>query len=148
MTYSPVSFGPNSKGSAVSLQTSYINGTLSTLTMGTPVSVNTAGQMIPVDITNDASVSGFLGIVAQDTPNGASGLVLASGRLENLTTSFAIGDPVYINTSGALINIRPGVGIGTFNVGDFCIFVGVIVQNQYNPSNKDLMLHKEVVGQL
>ncbi len=148
MTYSPVSFGPNSTGSAASLQTTYQNGTGSTIAIGTPVSVNTSGQLALVDVTSDQSVAGIVGLMAQSTPTTAYGLVCDSGRLENVTTSFSVGDAIYINTDGTLTNVRPSVGVGSWAEGMYCVFVGVLVKNQFNPSNTDIKIYMEVVGQL
>lgn len=147
MSYSPNFRGASAKASRA-LLTSYQNGSGGLLTQGQPVSVNATGQIVAVDVTDDTSVAGIIGVCAQDIPNAASGTVMDAGRLENITTAFNIGDPIYINTDGSLISIRPDVGIGSFVQGDFAVFVGVIVKNEFNPTQKDLKLYMTVVGQL
>jgi hypothetical protein len=154
MSYSPNFVGANAKGSSRSLQTSYQNGEAYSLTQGMPVCVNTVGNMVHVDVTSDANVAGIVGVVAPvSVVTGAVGEVMDIGRLENFTTSFSCGDAIYINTDGTLMNVRPDIGVqyGTataFAEGDYVVFVGVIVQNQYNTQLLDLKVYMDVVGQL
>ena len=148
MSYTTNTVGSQFYGSARSLASGYANGTGATLTQSTPVSVNTSGQMIPVDITSDASVAGLIGLVQQDTPTTAVGLVTDSGRLENITTSFSVGDAVYINFDGTLTNVRPDITVSGWVSGMYMVFIGVIVSNQFNPSLKDIKIYLDVIGQL
>lgn len=152
MSYNPSTDGSTGnqtfQGSARSLATGYQNGTVGTLTQSTPVSINLSGQMINVDITSDSSVAGIIGLVSSDTPSAAKGLVTDSGRLENITTSFSVGDAVYINFDGTLTNVRPDLTVSGWTVGMYMIFIGVIVMNQFNPSQKDLKIYLDVLGQL
>lgn len=152
MSYNPNADGSTTnqtfKGSARSIATGYQNGTGVTLTQSTPVSVNGSGQMINVDITSDASIAGLLGVVTADTPSAANGMVTDCGRLENITTSFSVGDAIYINVDGTLINTRPSIGVGGFDVGMYMVFVGVIVKNEFNALQLDLKLYMDVIGQL
>jgi hypothetical protein len=148
MAYNPNFRGANAKGSSRSLQTGYQNGTGSTLLQATPVSVNTSGQIILVDVTSDASVAGIVGVVAANTLPSANGLVLDCGRLENISTSFSIGDAIYIDTNGNLTNVRPSRGVGAYTQGDYVVFVGVIVQNEFNNTLVDLKVYMDVIGQL
>ncbi len=148
MSYSPLSFGPQFFGSARSLQTSYVNGTAFTITAAVPVSIQTNGTIALVNPTSDSSIAGLVGITVGSIAPSASGLVIDSGRLEKVSTTFSVGDALYINTDGTVINIRPAIGIGAFVAGDYVVFVGVVVQNQYNPSLKDYKLYLTVVGQL
>lgn len=148
MSFSPLYRGSNSLGTSRALSTGYANGESFTLAQAQPVAINGSGQMVHVDITSDASVAGILGVCAASTPTTANGEVYDCGRLETITTSFSIGDAVYINTDGTLINTRPSLGVGGFTVGMYVISIGVIVQNQFNPSNKDLKIYLNVLGQL
>ena len=148
-------YNPNSSGSttsaqlARSVQTGYINGTAGVLLQGMPVSASTTpGQMVAVDITSDASVNGILGVISANTPSAAFGNVTDCGRLENITTSFVAGNVLYINIDGTLTTTRPSAGVGGFVSGMYVIFVGIIVQNQFNPSNLDLKIYMDVIGQL
>jgi hypothetical protein len=146
MSYDP----PNSTNSFSSrnLSTNYTNGSGSTILKGTPVATLSTGLVTTIDASDQASVDAFVGLYAQDTPNGASGLVIDSGRLENVTTSFNVGDPLYISKTGGLINVPPSIGVNGFVVGDEVVFVGVVVINEFNPSLKDIKVLIEKVGDL
>ncbi len=147
MGYNP-NFRGSSVGAARGLLTGYVNAEAFTLVKTTPVTVNALGQMVKVNVSSDSSVAGILGVAAVDTPTTATGSVMDVGRLENITTSFAIGDPVYIATDGTLINVRPDIGVSGFTAGMYVIFVGVIVKNEFNGANKDLKVYMDVIGTL
>jgi len=149
MSYSPLFRGANGKTSARSTETGYQNGTGSTLTKATPVATNASGQLVKADVSTEALSLAFVGLCGLDIPSAATGMISNAGRLENITTSFAVGDPVWLGkTAGTLTNINPNEGIGGFVEGDFVIFVGVIVKNEFNGSLKDIQLMLQVVGQL
>lgn len=154
MGYNPLSSSPNFQGSSRSLQTGYVNGTGSTIGQGIPVSVVAiSGNVQLVDVSSDSSVRSMVGVYAISTPSSAKGLVVDCGRLENITTSFAIGDPIYLNTDGTLMNIPPTIGTvfggaPAFVAGNYVIFIGVIVKNEFNPSNLDLKVYMDIVGTL
>ena len=150
MSFSPNFVGSAAKGSVTALQSTYMNGEIFTLSQAQPVCVNSSGQMIHVDVTSDIAVSGIIGVIATPggVPTGASGLVMDVGRLENITTAFNIGDAIYINTDGTLMNVRPDIGVQLFVSGCYVVFVGVIVKNQFNNTQKDLKVYMDVVGQL
>jgi hypothetical protein len=140
MSYSPFFRGSNAKGSVRNLQSGYQNGTGGTLAQGTPVTVNLAGQLVAVDVSNDAMANGIVGLVAADIPVSASGQVLDNGRLENVSMGFNVGDILYVSKSGFLTNIIPDYGVGGFAAGDWIIFVGVVVQNEFNALQKDIVV--------
>lgn len=149
MSYSPNFRGSNSKGSAKSLMTGYQNASGSTLAMATPVSTNGIGQLITIDVSNEDTVSALLGVTSSSIPNSANGLVIDAGRLENVTgLSASVGDPLYISKTGSLTNIKPNVGDNGFLAGDFVIFIGVVVSNEFIPANKDIKLMIQLIGQL
>lgn len=150
MTYSPLFFKPNQPGSSVrALQTGYQNGTLSTITKSSPVSVNSSGQIILADVSSEANIKALVGLAALDLPSAASGSVIDQGRLEDITTSFNIGDPIYLgHTPGTLINTKPDIGSASFVAGDWIVFLGVIVQNEFDNAKKDLKLFIQVIGRL
>ena len=148
MSYTPNTVGSPFNGSARSLASGYVNGTGGTLAQATPVSVNGSGQMVTVDVTSDSSIAGLLGLVQQPTPSTAIGLVTDCGRLENITTSFGIGDAIYINFDGTLTNVRPDLTVSGWNTGMYMVFIGVIVMNQFNPAQLDLKIYLDVLGQL
>lgn len=149
MSYNPSARGTSFQGSSRQTGTGYQNGYGSTLTKATPVSTNTSGLIVPLDPSNEALVLAIVGLCSVDIPNAAIGEVFDNGRLENITTSFAIGDPVWAGkTPGTLTNVKPSIGVGSFLEGDFVIFLGAIVENEFNPSQKDIKLMISLVGQL
>ena len=144
-----MAYNPNSqKGISRVLSTGYQNGEVFTLLKGQPVSVNTSGQIKAVDISNEASALAVVGVCSTDIPSAASGQVMDAGRLENITTSFSVGDVVYLNVDGGLTNVKPEIGVGSFVSGNFVIFIGIIVKNEFDPLQKDLKIFLNVIGQL
>lgn len=135
------------QGGSRSLTTLYPNASGMTIPILTPVSSNVNGQIAPTDITNEASYLSFVGITYDTIPNGASGRVVSGGRIENVTTSFAVGDPIWIAPGGVLTNIKPDIGTNGFTTGCFILFVGSLVKNQYNPAQTDIQLLFEHTGQ-
>lgn len=149
MSYSPFFFNQNSKGSSRATIANFQNGSGSTLAMAVPVYVNTSSQLMPLDVTNEVSVQAIVGLTSISIPNSATGSVIDNGRLENITTSFAVGDAVYAGKANPLTNIKPDIGDADgFASGDFVVFLGVIVKNEFNPSQLDLKLMISVIGQL
>lgn len=148
MTYSPNFRGDAARGASRQLQTNYPSGSLTTINKGTPVSVNAFSQVVPTDVSDESSVGAIVGLAYANLPSAATGGIVNGGRLENLTTSFALGDPVYVAKGGGLTNNRPSVGVDSFVSGDFVIFLGVVVKNEFNPAQKDIQLMIEIVGQL
>ncbi|NJO48242.1 MAG: hypothetical protein HC840_00840 [Leptolyngbyaceae cyanobacterium RM2_2_4] len=148
MTYSPSFFNKESKGSSRQTITNFQNGSGSTLDKATLVSVNTSSQLVPTSVSSETLVQAIVGMTNISIPNAATGSVADFGRLEDITTSFAVGDAVYLNKDGTLTNTKPQIGINSFTDGDFVIFIGVVVKNEFNVSLKDLKLMISVIGQL
>lgn len=149
MSYSPFFLNKNSIGSSRATTANFQNGSGSTLAMGVPVSVNTSSQIVPLDVTSETSVQAIVGLTGISIPNAATGSTVDNGRLENITTSFAVGDAVYAGKASPLTNTKPNIGdIDGFAAGDFVVFIGVVVKNEFNPSLKDLKLMISVIGQL
>lgn len=148
MTYSPSFFNKESKGSSRQTITNFQNGSGSGLAKGTPVAVNTSGQLVTVNVSSQTLVQAIVGLTAMNLPNSATGQVVDNGRLEDITTTFAIGDALYIGKNGLLTNVKPDYGVDGFAEGDFVIFVGVVVRNEFTPAFKDIKLMISVVGQL
>lgn len=148
MTYSPNFRGTQARASSRQIETNYVNGSGSTLPKGSVVSATTSGTMVLIDVTSDDSVSRLLGVTSIALPDAAEGGVVAAGRVENITTSFALGDAIYVSKIGTLTNVKPDYGVGSFAAGDYVIFIGVVVKNEFNPSQKDLQIMPSVVGQL
>lgn len=148
MSYSPAFFNQNSGGNSKATGSQFQNVSGSTLAVGTPVCVNASSQLILVDVSDEAAVKAIVGVAGDSIPNAASGQILDNGRLQNITTSFAVRSVLYIDKSGALTDQAPEIGTAGFTDGDFVVLVGVVVKNEFNPSNKDLKLMISVIGQL
>lgn len=148
VSFSPSFFNKQSQGSARQTITNFQNGSGSTLAKATPVSVNATSQLVAVNVSSVASVQALVGLTGISIPNSATGAVVDNGRLEDITTGFALGDSLYVSKAGGLTNAKPEIGVASFVEGDFVIFVGVVVKNEFNGSLKDLKLMISVVGQL
>jgi hypothetical protein len=149
MSYNPNAFNNVFSGTSRATATGFQNASGSTMPQATLVCINGSGQIIPLDPSNESDVQAIVGLTQTSIPNGAVGQVMDNGRLENITTSFPIGSAVYASlTPGELIDTKPTEGVGGFAPGDFVIFIGVIVENEYNPSLFDIKLMISVVGQL
>lgn len=149
MSFSPYWLNKNSTGMSRATQGGYQNGSGSTLAKASPVSVNLSSQIVPLDVSNELSVQALVGLTGLDIPNAATGSVVDNGRLEDITTLFAVGDAVYAGKIIPLTNIKPDIGNPDgFASGDFVVFIGVIVKNEFNPLLLDLKLMLSVIGQL
>jgi len=152
MSYSPYFLNKNATGNVAGSRgtvTNFQNGSGSTLAKGKMVSVNASGQLLVTLPTSETLVQSIVGTTSMSIPDAATGSVVDNGRLEDITTSLAIGDPVYLNRDGTFTNIKPSEGdANAFEAGDFVIFVGVVVKNEFNGSLKDLKLMISVIGQL
>lgn len=151
MAYNPLFFGTRANAPSRSLSTGYVNGTLTGILLTKPVSADATGKIAVTDVADENSVMRFVGITTETIPSAASGQVLSGGRLEAIgaqISGFGYGDAVYVGPSGTLINIKPDVGVAGFNSGDWVIFLGVVVKNEFNLGEKDIQLMIEIIGQL
>lgn len=148
MGFSPYWLNRTANGASRATAGSFTNGSGSTLAKGVPVSINGSSLSVPLDVSSESSILAMVGITNISTPNAASGSVIDNGRVEDITTSFAVGDPVYAGKSSPLVNIKPDIGVDSFASGDFVVFLGVIVKNEFNPLLMDLKLMITVFGQL
>jgi len=145
MSYNPL---PTVAISSRKIARNYTNGSGSTVSKGVLMSTLSNGNVIPVDVSNLVSADSIVGFYNQATPSAASGSVIDSGILENITTSYVVGTPVYIDTTGNLTNIAPSVGINGFLSGYSVIFAGILVKNEFNPAWIDLKILIQKVGTL
>lgn len=148
MTYSPNFRGKQANASSRQIETNYVNASGGFLPKGSVVSATTGGQMQLIDITSQDSVNRLLGVTSIALSAAATGGVVAAGRVEDVTTSFAVGDALYVNTDGTLTNQKPDYGVLSFAAGHYVIFIGIVVKNEFNLSLKDLQIMPSVVGQL
>lgn len=148
MSYSPYFLNQNSKGSSRSTVTGFQNASGSTLAQTTLVSVNASSQLLPTMVDSETLVQAIVGVTDAAIPNGTVGAVVDNGRLEEITTPYAIGDAIYLAKNGSFTNVKPNIGAAGFVSGDFVIFIGVIVKNEFNNTKTDLKLAISVIGQL
>ena len=149
MSYTPFSFNPESLGSATALVTDYTNfSAIIAIPQAQACSINNSGFLVPLDVSNQASWQNFVGYANVRIPASAQGPIIANGRLQNITTSYAIGTALYIDTNGNPTNIIPSVGVNGFVSGDMVIFMGVLVPNEANPSEIDIALFTQMVATL
>lgn len=148
MGYNPNFRGNTANASARQTTTGYVNASGGVIAQCSPVSINGSGQILLVDPSSESSVDAMVGLASVNIPNGANGPVTDCGRLENANISFPVGSPLYVSLSGFLQTDKPDIGIDGFSSGDFVIFVGVVVENEFNPANKDIKLMLTLVGQL
>lgn len=148
MTYSPKFRGNSALGASRKTGSNYTNGSGQMLIKSRPVCINALSKIVGVNVSDQTSVQRMVGICAEDIPNTASGQVMDIGRLEDVVTSFALGDALYVGKDGFITNIKPEIGVGGFVSGDFIIFIGVVVQNEFNVGQKDIKVMLSVIGQL
>jgi hypothetical protein len=112
------------------------------------VSATTSGTIEKIDISDEASALAFRGVTNEVISDTQSGLVSSFGRIENVTTSFAFQDALFVAKDGTVTNIKPDIGVGGFVAGDWIIYLGHVARNQTTPANKDFFLNPTIVGQL
>lgn len=152
MAYNPNFRGNVAKASSRQNKTGYQNGTGSTITQTTPVSkTGTTNHVAPTDVSDEDSVERFVGLFDSDTPSAASNLVVTDGRAESIPSSlgFAIGDTLWLGpTPGSLTNVKPDLSAPGWASGMFVVFIGVVVENEFNSSQLDIQLCRAPIGQL
>ena len=150
MTYDPRFTGNSTTPvpSSQTVQNAASNTTGLTLTQLTPVKVNSDGSLGTVNVSIEADVQAIAGIVASNIPNGTSGNVASDGRILNIGSTYPYGTQLYISKTGGVTNVQPSIGVGSFVSGDFVVSLGVVAQNNTNPSNYDLIVRILLVGQL
>lgn len=134
--------------SASSVKSSFSNTSGSTLTKLTPVRVTNTGSIAVIDVAVEAQALAIAGVISADTVTGSSGSVVASGRIESVTTSAAFGDTLYVSKTGGTTNIKPSEGVAGFIAGDYIIKLGVVASNATTPINKDLLMAIQIIGQI
>jgi hypothetical protein len=113
-----------------------------------PVTLNDDGNFKILDVSVESDALNAIGITAESILNNTEGPVVGFGRMVDITTPFAFKDVIYVSKSGNLTNVQPDIDVGGFVSGDFVIKIGKIAKNQTNPSNKDLIVQVELIGQL
>lgn len=129
-------------------QSTFTNNSGSSIAAFTPVAINSSGELALINVSVEVSAMSAIGVTVSAINNGNTGAVTSCGVLPNITTSAAFGDPIYVSKTGTLTNVKPSIGVGGFVAEDFIIRVGVIAKNPNNPSNKDLIVNMQIIGQL
>jgi len=123
------------------------NNTGSTITKGTPVRINSLGEMDTIDLSIEDEALAVVGVLSEDTVDGASGSIVTAGKIEDVTTTATFDDLMYVSKTGTLDNTKPDIGTAGFTDGDFVIAAGVIVKNENNGSLKDIIVNLQLIGQ-
>lgn len=126
----------------------FLNSTGSSIAALTPVKQNGSGLMASVDPSSETDIQNYLGVLTQTTANGNSGAVAFSGLIKNVSTSFVLGDILYLSKTGGLTATAPEIGSNSFLAGDFVLKVGKITKNSTNGAQKDFKVEVELRGQL
>jgi hypothetical protein len=129
------------------VKTSLLNSSGLTILEHTPVKINTNGDLMLLDVSNEEDVFSFVGISDNTILSGTYGDIVTQGRVVNVA-GFDFGDYVYVSKSGGLTHALPSEGISGFVAGDWVIRVGVVAKNPSDPLLKDLLINPQIVGQL
>jgi hypothetical protein len=132
---------------SASVNLTYKNATGSTIAALTPVIIDTNGDYAPINVALDTSTA-IAGITAASILDMAYGDIVSNGRIADVSTAFNFGDTLYVSKTGGLTNVQPNIGGGGFIAGDFVIRVAVIAKNRLNPSNQDILVNINIIGQL
>jgi hypothetical protein len=124
------------------------NNTGFTVNAGTPICLDSNGEMKFVDVSSETDAESFVGLAAETVLNGASGKVIVTGKLLSVTTTALFGEGLWVSKTGGLTNVGPSIGVGGFIVGDWVIKIGMVSKNLSNPLNKDIILNSVNRGQL
>ncbi len=143
-----MTFRPYDQLTASGVSDTRTNNSGVTFNKGTPVRINSNGELDFINVSVEAEALAVAGVVSETILDGNPGTFLNSGKIEDVTTSANFGDTLYISKSGALTDTKPSIGVGGFVASDFVISIGVVAKNESNPSLKDLVLNVDVIGQL
>jgi hypothetical protein len=141
-------FAPTAGDASSSVKRTFLNNSGSSISALTPVRQNASGDLREIDVSEESEVIGMLGITETVIANGNSGSVVLSGLLKEVTTSFNVGDVLYLSPSGELTSEVPDIGIAGFSAGDFIVQVGKVLKNEDDDLEKDILVQINVRGQL
>lgn len=100
-----------SVGTASTLEFTALNNTGSTISKGAAVRVTGySGGNTTIALADNASAANMpaFGLAKDSISNGATGTIILSGAITGFnTTSFSVGDELYVGTSGALTATKP-----------------------------------------
>jgi len=135
-------------GDSEKIDSDYANDSGAQINKGIPVRIDGTGKLETINPSNESEIDAMIGVTSEDIADSSSGGVTAMGRIKDITTAISVGSPVFLSKTGTLTTTKPSEGVGGFTSGDFIVRVGVVVQNNDNPSNKDLAVSLMIVGQL
>lgn len=133
--------------SSTGVSYSLINASGSPMAAYLPVTLDSSGDIKPIDVSVESDALRIIGITIQSILNATAGSVMNLGRIENVT-GFNLGDVLYVSKTGGLTTTLPEIGVGGFVASDFVIKIAKISKNQTNPSNKDMIVQIQLIGQL
>ncbi|CAB5221452.1 hypothetical protein UFOVP244_168 [uncultured Caudovirales phage] len=135
-------------GKATTVYISLANYGLTQISAHSAVGIDRTGSVALVDVSDETNAAATLGLAMETILPGAFGRVVTAGKIENVTTNARLGDVLYIDKTGALTTTKPSIGVNDFDVGDFVIRVGVVTANIDFPTNKDISVSVQIIGQL
>lgn len=148
MSYSPKFTGETANIEVTAVGESLINNSGNPIVRAVPVRIDSNGDIQTVDISIEAQALAVAGITKEEVGSGSGGIVVSSGRVENIVTTASNGDILYISKIGGLTNQQPEIGAGGFVAGDFIVRIGILFKNELDPLQQDLMLSIAIVGSL
>jgi hypothetical protein len=130
------------------IKSPFTNQSGSTISAMSCVSIDSSGYIKKTNPTIQTDSEKAIGITLSAINNGASGYVFLGGRLENVTLSASLGDRLWVALDGSLTGTTPEIGSNGFVAGNYVIRLGSVASNNTNPTNKDIILVIQLVGQL
>ena len=105
-----------------------INNSGVDLGAGDPVYTTGFTTKTTIAKATSSTVIPILGLLKTDLANGSDGIVVVAGVLENInTSSFSVGDILYVAESGGLTNSRPEGGSGAVGMVTSSAAEGTII---------------------
>lgn len=105
-----------------------LNNSGATIAAGTPVHATGYTTATTIQKSLPTTTVPVLGLTKTSIANGANGIVVVSGILENINTSaFSVGDILYSADSGVLTNVRPEVGGPAVGIVAYAATSGIII---------------------
>lgn len=135
-------------GSGTEISSIMPNNSGATILKAAPVRSAAGEATNSIDLSVESNAISIIGVAAADIIDGASGSIVTSGRVLDITTTAGLDDLLWVSKSGTLTNSPPTVGVNGFAAGDFVVMIGVVVKNQTDAGKKDLIVHRQIVGQL
>lgn len=135
-------------GNSAAIVSDFRNNTGGSLGTLAVVTQDSNGDIKTIDPSVEADVEGSIGVLPASISDGNEGTVVLRGLIKNVSTSFSIGDVLYLSKTGTLSTTVPDIGVSSFVEGDFVIKIGKITKNADNPTQKDLEVKIDIIGQL